>query len=181
MHSLLVVMLLTIACTLFSPCVHAQNQQRWAQSSAKNQIAYKSPSASQFVSSQQNFDYTPLTQGENSAGGSNAWNNPGALNNAGDSNNAGTWNNAGASNNVAASNQSTGSWTAQQSGVAAAYNYSDPSAYQAGNASAGRTFDRSGDTYAMSQADVLAARRAILSGSFFSYHGTQSSQSTRNR
>ncbi|HEY9731592.1 MAG TPA: hypothetical protein V6C89_06755 [Drouetiella sp.] len=155
MQSLLVVILLTIACSLLPPCAYAQNQQRWVQ--ARNQIAYNAPSASQIVSSQYNFDYSPFTQGDTTSGASNV------------------------SNNAAAQSSIGDPWTAQQNGVASAYNYSNSTANQGGNATVASGRNSAGDTYAMSQADVLAARRAMLSGSFFSYHGTQSSQSTRNR
>jgi hypothetical protein len=105
-------------------------------------------------------------------GTNNAWNNPGFSAQSFD-----------LSNGVAPTGMISGdTWTPDQNGTANAYNNSNSSADQAeAEAGNGRGYDRVYDTYAMSAADVLAARRAVLSGSFFSYHGTQSSHISRNR
>ncbi len=167
MSSLLLVTLFTIACLLFPPTATAQNRNSLRQ--ARNQIAFKAPSAS--LNSQQYTAYPATSQGEITPGASSAWNNPGFSNEAFDLSNGVT----------PANNISRDTWTAEQSGTANAYNNSNYSANQAAQGGNGRGLDRVYDTYAMSAADVLSARRAVLSGSFFSYHGTQSSQVSRNR
>jgi len=169
MQSLLLVTLFTIACVLFPPTATAQNQTRNAIRQARNQIAFKAPSAGQ--NSQQYAAYPVTTEGGMMPGVSSAWNSPGFSNEAFDLSNGAT-----PSNNV-----SRDTWTLEQSGTSNAYNNSNYSANQAAQGGSGRGIDRVYDTYAMSAADVLAARRAVLSGSFFSYHGTQSSQVSRNR
>ena len=170
MSSLLLVMLLTIGCVLFPPSATAQSQSRNASGQARTQIAFKAPSSSQTANLQQNFAYPAATQGADLYSATSASNNPGWSNQSFDY-----------SNGVSPSGDSSGdTWTADQSGAANGYNYSSASQAAAQNAN-GRGYDRVYDTYAMSAADVLAARRAVLNGSFFSYHGTQSSQTSRNR
>ncbi len=105
------------------------------------------------------------------SGANNAWNNPGFSNEPFDLSNGVT----------PTGNLSRDTWTPAQSGNATAYSNSTSSANQAAQGANGQGFDRVYDTYAMSAADVLKARQAVLSGSFFSYHGTQSSQISRNR
>lgn len=170
MSSLLLVTLFTIACLLFPSSATAQNQTHCAQRQAKNQIAFKAPNAN--LNSQQYNAYSVTIEGETPPGLSNAWSSPGFYNEIYDP-----------SNGVAPvnNNSSRDTWTPEQSGITNAYNNSNYSANQAAQGGIGRGFDRAYDTYAMSAADVAGARRAILSGSFFSYHGTQSSHSSRNR
>lgn len=166
MPSLLLVTLFTIACVLFPPSATAQNQTRHA----RNQIAFKAPGASQ--TSQQYTAYPVTTEGVNMPGASTAWNSPGLSNEPYDLSNGVT---------PTKYNISRDTWTPEQSGVTNAYNNSNYSAIQAAQGGSGRGLDRVSDTYAMSASDVLKARSAVLSGSFFSYHGTQSSQASRNR
>ncbi|MBS1954366.1 MAG: hypothetical protein JST89_09270 [Cyanobacteria bacterium SZAS-4] len=170
MSSLLLVTLFTIACVLFPPSATAQNQTR----NVRNQIAFKAPGSSQNTQqySQQYTAYPVTTEGANMPGASSAWNNPGYSNESFDPSNGVTPTNY---------NISRDTWTPEQSGVASAYNNSNYSADRAAQAGAASGFDRVYDTYAMSAADVLKARSAVLSGKFFSYHGTQSSQASRNR
>ncbi|CAN5172646.1 hypothetical protein BH10CYA1_BH10CYA1_39080 [soil metagenome] len=168
MSALLLVTLFTIACVLLPQSATAQKQTRTSRQ-AKNQIAFKAPSASQ--NNQQYSAYPVTTEGANMPGLSNAWNTPGFSSESFDLSNGVT----------ARGNYSRDTWTPEQSGNATAYNNSNSSANQAAQSGDGRGVDRVYDTYAMSAADVLAARRAVLSGSFFSYHGTQSSDASRNR
>ena len=171
MQPLLAAMLLAIVCALLPQCAQAQGQIYSVPSSARNQIAYKAPGAAPSVSSQYNFDYPAINQGENISGGVAAGNNPGFSNQPFDY-----------SNGVSAPNSTVDSWTAAQSGVSNAYNSHAADSNQTGMLPrGGRAMGRSVGSYAMSEADVQAARRAILSGSFFNYHGTQSSQTSRNR
>ncbi|MBI2809909.1 MAG: hypothetical protein HYX67_03640 [Candidatus Melainabacteria bacterium] len=169
MSSLLLVTLFTIACVLLPQSATAQNT-RTSLRQARNQLAFKAPGAS--PNNQQYTAYPVTAQGEIMPGASNAWNNPGFSNESFDLSNGVT----------STGNLSRDTWTPEQSGNANAYNNSNSSANQTGaQGGVGLGLDRVYDTYAMSAADVLAARRAVLSGSFFSYHGTQSSQVSRNR
>ncbi len=189
MQSLFVVMLLAIACS-FCPCT-AQNHSGSAQRTARNQLAYNLPDQNQSAVSQQN-SYNPYY---NSYNNSNNNNNP-YYNSASLGGNtqptSSAWSDPAAQlpsqqlpSQQLPSEQlqsaQPGTWTPAQNGVANAYNFSDLSAGQTSSSSVGRGLAPSYGSYAMTDAEILAARRAILSGSFFSYHGTQSSRNSRNR
>ncbi|MFN8555627.1 MAG: hypothetical protein U0103_29525 [Candidatus Obscuribacterales bacterium] len=171
MQSLLAALLLALVCAVVPQCAQAQGQLYSMPSSARHQLAYKAPGVAPSVSSQYNFDYPAINQGENTSGGAAAGSNPGFSNQPFDY-----------SNGVSAPNSTADSWTAELSGVSNAYDSRDAASNQTGMLPrVGRAVARSVGSYAMSEADIQAARRAILSGSFFNYHGTQSSHTSRNR
>lgn len=162
MQSLFVVMLLAIACS-FCPCT-AQNQSGSAQRAARNQLAYNMPDQNQSAVAPQNSYYNSASPGGNTQLTSSDWSNS-------------------AAQLQSAQYQSAqpDTWTPAQNGVANAYNFSNLSAGKTTSSSVGRGLAPSNGSYAMTEAEVLAARRAILNGSFFNYHGTQSSRNSRNR
>lgn len=171
MKTLLAALLLAVVCAIVPQCAHAQGKPYSVPSSARTQIAYKTPGPVQMAGSQYNFDYSSINQGERMPGGLAGRNNPGFSDQPFDY-----------SNGVSVPNSSVDSWTPEQSGVASAYNSFGTVSNQAGlMMGRGRAVARSVGSYAMSEADISAARRAIMTGSFFNYHGTQSSQTSRNR